>query len=142
MNINISIILKESSNRTLTRGKDRSDQNGEVFTPTTLVIEILEKLPDDTWQPGKTFLDPTCGNGQFLAAVAIVKRELGHTDYLNTLYGVDLMADNVADTKARLLAIAGDTEANRSTLERNILCRDGLTYDYGFGSSHFDSLFG
>lgn len=90
----------------------------------------------------KTFLDPTCGNGQLLAPVAIIKKELGHKDWLETIYGVDLMEDNVLETCERLLAIAGDTEENRKIVENNIRQADGLIYDYSFGAEGgFDDLF-
>lgn len=135
------LIITESKQYTLYRSKERSDAHGEVFTPSELVIEMLEQLPDETWQEGKTFLDQTCGNGQFLAAVAIVKRELGHKHPLASIYGVDLLEDNVAETKARLLAICGDTKQNRTILSKQILCRNGLEYDYSFGTSAFESMF-
>lgn len=135
------LCLVESKSHLLLRSQERSNALGEVFTPTALVLEILEELPDEQWEEGKTFLDPTCGNGQFLAAVAIIKRELGHDDPLASIYGVDLMADNVEETKQRLLAICGDTKENREHLENNILCKDGLTYEYTFGQSPAEKLF-
>ena len=48
---------------------------GEVFTPTSLVDEMLDKLPSELFKDkSKTFLDNSCGNGQFLFAV--LKRKL------------------------------------------------------------------
>ena len=117
----------------LTRSAQRIKKLGEVFTPTELVLEILDQLPDAVWQPGKTYLDPTCGNGQFLATVLIIKLAHGHPDALKTVYGVDIMQDNVDECRRRLIAIAGDTPANWATVTRNIVCADGLTYDYSFG---------
>jgi 23S rRNA G2445 N2-methylase RlmL len=105
------------------------------------VLEMLEQLPDEQWEDGKTFLDPTCGNGQFLSAVLIIKQSLGHENTLSTIYGVDLMPDNVTECKERLLAIAGDTAENRAIVENNILCRNGLEYDYSFGTSPLETLF-
>ena len=78
------------------KSNDRTKQTGEVFTPTTLVLEMLEKLPPDSFEPEKTFLDNSCGNGQFLAEV------FNKGVPLSNIYGVDLMADNAADTVARL----------------------------------------
>lgn len=135
-------IIKESTDRQLVRSSERQSDLGEVFTPSELVIEILEQLPDENWEDGKTFLDPTCGNGQFLAAVAIVKMSLNHTNVLNSIYGVDIMQDNVAECRERLIAIAGDTLANRKIVENNIRCEDGLAYGYTFGTSPFETLFG
>lgn len=136
-----NLCLEEGEALHAVKSMERQKEQGEVFTPTELVLEILEKLPDEQWEDGKTFLDPTCGNGQFLAAVAIIKRELGHTSVLDSIYGVDLMQDNVDECKERLLSIAGNTPANRSILDRNILCKNGLEYDYSFGKSPTESLF-
>ena len=49
-------------------------QRGEVFTPTHLANEMLDRLPVETFNdPDKTFLDNSCGNGQFLYNVLIRK---------------------------------------------------------------------
>ena len=122
----------ESADYFLVKHPDRVKELGEVFTPTHLVLEILEQLPDTVWEPLKTYLDPTCGNGQFLASVLIIKMALGHVDALSTIYGVDFMQDNVDECRQRLLDIAGDTVANRKTVMHNIRREDGLTYDYCF----------
>ena len=139
---NKQLCLDESQDRVLVRSQKRQTELGEVFTPTELTLEILEQMPKSIWEEGKTFLDPTCGNGQLLAPVAIIKRELGHTNWLETIYGVDLMKDNVDETRERLLAIAGDTEENRKIVENNIRCENGLKYDYSFGGpGSFESFF-
>jgi hypothetical protein len=65
----------------------------------------------------------------------IRKIELKHKNPLETVYGVDIMQDNVDECRQRLLAIAGNTERNRAIVERNIVCADGLTYDYSFGET-------
>lgn len=88
------------------REKDRTDKTGEVFTPTPLVIEMLETLPPASWNEQENYLDPAMGNGQFLAAIAVAKAEMGQKDWLEKIFGVDLMLDNVKETKQRLLKIA------------------------------------
>lgn len=88
----------------MTKSKSRTSQTGEVFTPQELVNEMLDKLPDEGWKPGKTVLDSSCGNGQFLSQAFIRKQE--HSDNpLPDIFGVDLMSDNVADTVARLACL-------------------------------------
>jgi N-6 DNA Methylase len=124
--------LQESKNYFLVKHPDRVKQLGEVFTPTELVLEILDHLPDQSWLDGKTYLDPTCGNGQFLAAVLLIKIGLGHKDALSTIYGVDIMQDNVDECRQRLIDIVGDTPTNWEIVRHNIRCEDGLTYDYSF----------
>lgn len=85
----------------------RKKQTGEVFTPPKLVRQMLSKLPKEIWKKGKTFCDPACGNGNFIVAVLLRKIEHGHTpfDALKTLYGVDIMRDNVQECRLRLLKV-------------------------------------
>ena len=116
------------------RDKNRIKSSGEVFTPTPLVQEILDQLPEDSFtDSAKTFLDPSCGDGQFLSEVLIRKLENGHDfeQALSTVYGVDLMQDNVDLCRERLLC--GKLEFSH-IVEKNIVCHDGLTYDYSFGN--------
>lgn len=115
------------------RNKLRVKATGEVFTPTPLVQEILDQLPEEVFtDPTKTFLDPSCGDGQFLGEVLIRKIENGSTfeQALSTVYGVDLMQDNVDLCRERLLCGREDL---RHIVEKNIVCADGLTYNYTFG---------
>jgi type I restriction-modification system DNA methylase subunit len=129
--------IKHLRDREYMSGVDR-DQNrvkstGEVFTPTPLVQEVLDELPPNLFtDPTKTFIDPACGDGQFLSEVLIRKLEQGHdfTQALSTIYGVDLMPDNVKLTQDRLLC---GHEELRHIVEKNIVCADALTYDYLFG---------
>ena len=132
--------ILESKDYFLVKHSDLVKDLGEVFTPTPLVLEILEQLPESVWEQGKTYLDPTVGNGQFLAAVLIIKLSLNHNDALSTIYGVDIMQDNVDECRQRLIDIAGNTPANWAIVEHNILCKDGLTYDYSFGDSPTEQM--
>ena len=111
----------------------RVKATGEVFTPTPLVQEMLDKLPLEQFtDTNKTFLDPSCGDGQFLGEVLIRKIENGSTfeQALGTIYGVDLMQDNVELCRERLLCGRNDL---RYIVEKNIVCADGLEYNYLFG---------
>ena len=115
------------------RDQARVKSTGEVFTPTPLVQEILDKLPQEVFtSPTETFLDPACGDGQFLSEVLIRKLENGHNfaQSLSTIYGVDLMPDNVKLTQDRLLC---GHEEFRHIVEKNIVEANGLEYDYLFG---------
>lgn len=111
----------------------RVKATGEVFTPTPLVQEILDQLDPNLFKDStKTFIDPSCGDGQFLGEVLIRKVENG-IDFetaLSTIYGVDLMQDNVDLCRERLLCGREDL---RHIVEKNIVCADGLAYDYLFG---------
>jgi len=114
------------------RDRVRVKATGEVFTPTPLVQEILDKLPIEQFtDPAKTFLDPSCGDGQFLGEVLIRKMENGSTfkQALSTTYGVDLMIDNVDLCRERLLC---GQEHLRHIVEKNIQCRNALEFGYNF----------
>jgi type I restriction-modification system DNA methylase subunit len=116
----------------------RVKSTGEIFTPTPLVREMLAQI--DTKQfvdINKTFLDPSCGDGQFLGEVLIRKIENGSTfeQALSTVYGVDLMQDNIDLCRERLLC---GQEHLRHIVERNIVCHDALTYDYSFNGTNLN----
>jgi type I restriction-modification system DNA methylase subunit len=134
---NIEYIINHIRNRSymsgIERDKARVKTTGEVFTPTLLVQEILDTFDQSVFEDStKTFLDPTCGDGQFLGEVLIRKLENG-IDFetaLSTIYGVDLMPDNVRLCQDRLLC---EQEHLRHIVEKNIVCADALTYNYCFG---------
>ena len=117
------------------RERTRVKATGEVFTPTPLVEEILDKMDPELFKdPTKTFLDPSGGDGQFLASVLYRKLQNG-IDFktaLSTLYSVDLMPDNVDLMRERLLCGREDL---RHIVEQNIVCADGLRYHYRFDGS-------
>jgi ubiquinone/menaquinone biosynthesis C-methylase UbiE len=102
------------------RMSDRVKETGEVFTPTDLVIEILKGLPISMFAPGKTVLDPACGDGQFLVAVKwlkVIEFNMSQDEALEDIYGVDIMRDNVDLCKERL---EGGNIVMGNTLEPNI----------------------
>lgn len=123
------------------REKTRVKATGEVFTPTPFVQELLNQLPQEQFtDTNKNFLDPSCGDGQFLGEVLIRKIENGSTfeQALSTIYGVDLMEDNVDLCRERLLCGREDL---RHIVEQNIVCADGLRYHYRFdGSEPYDPV--
>jgi hypothetical protein len=121
------------------RDKLRVKETAEVFTPTPLVQEMLDKLPQELFEDcTKTFLDPSCGDGQFLSEVVIRKMERSHCTLeqaLSTTYGVELMEDNVKLCKERL-AGPYPTQQIWDILDINIVCADALTYHYRFDGTH------
>ena len=132
----------------LEREKHRIKATGEVFTPTVLVEDGLDKIDQKVFKEStKTFLDPSCGDVQFLASVLYRKLENG-IDFetaLSTVYGVEKELDNCELCRERLLCGREDL---RHIVERNIVCHDALTYDYSFNGTNktdaeltFDTLF-
>ena len=120
------------------RDKLRIKQTAEVFTPTSMVQEMLDKLEEENptlfSDPTKTFLDNSCGDGQFLSEVVIRKMERsGCTleEALSTTYGVEFMEDNVNECRTRLSGPDPTPEIIK-ILIKNIVCYDALKYDYSF----------
>lgn len=138
--MNLNEIIKHVRDRKYMSGVERDrariKATGEIFTPTPLVQHILDQIEEEAFtDPTKTFIDPTCGDGQFLGEVLIRKLENGHTfeQALSTIYGVDLMQDNVNLCQERLLC--GRTDL-KHIVESNIVCADALRYHYRFDGSH------
>ena len=135
-NMTIDSIKDHIRNRSYMSGVARDQlrvrSTGEVFTPTELVQEILDKMPKTLFKdPNKTYIDNFCGDGQFLGEVVIRKVENGidFEQALSTIYGVDLMQDNVDLCRERLLC---GQEHLRPIVEKNIVCADALRYHYRF----------
>jgi type I restriction-modification system DNA methylase subunit len=112
-------------------------QFGEVFTPDKLVIEMLDKLPQEVFtDKKKTFLDNSCGNGQFLYEVLKRKMEYlykkqkislkeAHKIALSTIYGCELDSNNAEECRLRLLNGSISKEL-RDIVDNNIITADAL----------------
>jgi hypothetical protein len=102
--------------------KDRVKSNGEVFTPPELIKEMLDQLPEELWQSGKTILEPAAGDGNFV--VAVLERKLAAgctpTQAIEDVYAVEYMLDNVVAMKQRILSIIGDTAEHRKIVDEHI----------------------
>lgn len=109
--------------------KEARKERGEAFTPEFLVNEMLDKLPPEVFKNNKTFLDNSCGNGQFLLSILLRKMDNGfsHEEALNTIYGCELDKSNVLECKQRLLlAVKNPTKEAVSIINNNIVCADAL----------------
>ena len=140
----LSEVIDHIRNRTYMGGVERDQlrvkATGEVFTPTELVREMLKQIPIEQFQdPTKTFLDNSCGDGQFLGEVLIRKMENGSTfeQALSTTYGVDLMQDNVDQCRERLLCGSTDPKL-LAIVKNNIVREDALAYHYRFDGTPCD----
>lgn len=89
-----------ADNTTQVKSKDRIVAFGEVFTNTREVNAMLDMLPEDTFMPDKTFLEPTCGEGVFILEIlkrkfANCKKRADYTASIQSVYGMELQEDNV-----------------------------------------------
>jgi hypothetical protein len=113
----------------LTKSKKRVKEQGEVFTPPILVNQLLDAVEDRLKDCSKTILDPTCGNDNILVEVLRRRIDLGCDKIaaLSTIYGIDIMQDNIDECKNRLKKII-DLEDDRieSILNNNVICANTL----------------
>lgn len=137
--MDLKFVINYIRNRPYMSGIDRDNirikSTAEVFTPTEFVIYTLDKLDQSMFNQTETFCDPCCGDGQFIGEILIRKMEYGSSfeEALSTVYGVDLMQDNIDLCRDRLLCGREDL---RWVVEKNIVCADALRYHYRFDGSH------
>lgn len=138
----INKYIEHSRNRVYMSGVERDKlrikQTAEIFTPTLLVQEMLDKLEEQDpmlfLDHNKVFLDNSCGDGQFLSEIVIRKIERSGCSLeqaLSTIYGVELMDDNIIECRKRLSG-PDPTPGIIEILNKNIVCYDALKYDYSF----------
>jgi len=120
------------------RSKERSDAHGEVFTPPWLVNQMLDALDESSFEaPGKTFVDPACGNGNILVEVIRRKINNGCTAYqsLMTTYGIDIMPDNVADCRKRMVEVAFEASGEIRSAWKTRLYEKAVAHNIRLGDT-------
>jgi hypothetical protein len=104
------------------KSKQRVADHGEVFTPAWMVEAMLDLVKDETERIDSRFLEPACGSGNFLVRVlqrklAAVELKYGKSDFekrhyallaLMCTYGIELLADNIAECRANMLEVFAD----------------------------------
>ena len=114
------------TNDGISRSRERIIKNGEVFTPECIIEQMVANVPQEDWSnPTKTFLDPTCGNGQILCYILKKRLEAGVSkkDAVSTLFGIELMEDNAKLCRKRLADIL-ETHEFEDIINNNIVCSD------------------
>jgi len=138
------------------KSKKRVSDHGEVFTNEREVNAMLDLVKHETERIESTFLEPACGNGNFLAEVLMRKLGVVNTRYpknqiewekngmiaISSIYGVDILNDNAEECRERLYTIfqkayihnfGTDISTDyllgvRFILNRNILFGDALSF--------------
>ncbi len=101
------------------KSRERVAERGEVFTAEREVNAMLDLVKQETERIDSRFLEPACGTGNFLVEILrrkleVVRRqyqkqlgelELQTTIALSSIYGVDIMKDNVEECCQRLHGI-------------------------------------
>jgi len=135
------------------RTRQRVVDHGEVFTPPELVEAMIALVESEAERIESRFLEPACGSGNFLIPVlrrklATVDSRYGRSDFerrhyallaLMSVYGIELLADNVVECRESLLvaftehlaADLGDVwaQAAASVLAINVVHGDALSME-------------
>ena len=151
--------MKTSENKTPAESRIRSRarvrERGEVFTAEREVKAMCDLVKAETERIDSRFLEPACGDGNFLAEIlsrklAVVRRKYAKSaaDYeknavlaASSIYGVDIMSDNVLACRERMFGIwdneytavcrrEADENARKAVrfiFSRNIVCGNALT---------------
>lgn len=145
------------------KSKERVVNHGEVFTAQREVNAMCDLVKEETERIESRFLEPACGNGNFLAEILRRKLEVVKNRYrknffdyeryavlaISSLYGIDILKDNVKECRERLFKIwdkeyvtnvknlvSGECrEAVQYILKKNIVCGDALTMKQNDGTS-------
>lgn len=135
--------------------KERVQNHGEVFTNEREVKAMCDMVDHETKRIDSRFLEPACGDGNFLAEILTRKLKIVKDKYkksfidyekqsiiaISSLYGVDILIDNVVSCRERLYKIWDKQyksifkdECNDDTrkavnfiLSKNIVCGNALT---------------
>ena len=133
------------------KSRQRVSQHGEVFTNPREVNAMLDLVRDESFRLDSRFLEPACGDGNFL--IEILRRKLSllssvksSTEWefksliaVGACYGIELLEDNAEACRERLyrevvgqMGRMGDLgdygKSLRYMLQKNIVCGDALTY--------------
>ena len=133
------------------RSKQRIADHGEVFTPAWMVEAMLDLVKGETERIDSRFLEPACGSGNFLVPIlrrklAAVQLKYGKSEFerrhyallgLMCIYGIELLADNIAECRANVLDILAEYlnldapdelyRAASYVLSQNLVHGDALT---------------
>jgi hypothetical protein len=146
---------KDDKNEKQVISKQRVADHGEVYTAKREVNAMLDLVKEETERIDSRFLEPACGNGNFLVEILNRKMEAVWKQFsknryeydrasaqaVSSMYGVELLPDNVEICRSRLMDQYLETYRQhqsadaspelerciRFLLKKNILCGDALT---------------
>jgi len=122
------------------KSKERVSKFGEVFTPENIVRDMINLIPAEVREKlDSTWLEPACGNGNFLVAILSDKldiaEQLGLENYdinvfraVCSIYGIDIQADNIKESIYRMMTIIKDRYKEFTSNELGPKLGDAIAY--------------
>lgn len=122
------------------KSKQRVKDHAEVFTAEKEVKAMCDLVDDELSRIDSKVLEPSCGNGNFLVEIYTrklknCKNERDGLKALASIVGIDIQADNCAESRQRLMTMFCEAYPNASPtavllaagiLQNNIICGDSL----------------
>ncbi|MCX8482418.1 MAG: SAM-dependent DNA methyltransferase [Crocinitomicaceae bacterium] len=135
-------LIEEINNEQQVKSKKRIADHGEVFTNEREVNAMLDLVKQETERIESRFLEPACGNGNFLAEVLKRKLEVVDNRYsksqleweryavlaISSIYGVDILEDNAIECRERLFQIFDDRYTKHFKSNCNEDCRRSVRF--------------
>lgn len=136
------------------KSRKRVADHGEVFTSEREVNAMLDLVKQETERIDSRFLEPACGTGNFLAEILnrklkVVKKRYSKnkSDYekyavlaITSIYGVDILEDNVLECRNRMFSIFNDEYTKICKEDANDECREAVRYILSRNILHGDAL--
>ncbi len=140
------------------KSRERVQKHGEVFTAPREVNAMLDLVRNETERLDSRFLEPACGDGNFLVEILRRKLAVASSNYqkhqsqlqyekdailaISSIYGIDILPDNAQECRVRLLTIFKEhyktlfpnsikpecIASAEFLLSKNIILGDALTY--------------
>ena len=134
--------------------KQRVTDHGEVLTAPREVNAMLDLVRQETERIESRFLEPACGNGNFLAEILERKLRVVESRYarsqldyermavlaVSSIYGIDIQEDNVSECRGRLFGIFDRHYTGFFKLSAREECRDAVRYILERNIVHGDAL--
>ena len=136
------------------KSKKRVADHGEVFTDEREVNAMLDLVKQETERIDSRFLEPACGTGNFLVEILNRKLKVVTERYkrnqleferyaviaISSIYGIDLLLDNVAECRERLFEIFNKTYSKLYKLNCKEDCRTSIKFLLSKNIIHGDAL--
>ena len=134
------------------KSKERVSDFGEVYTAHRQVYDMVNLVDTEACSLTSTFLEPACGNGNFLIeilrrklkVISTIKndeQEIAILIAVSTIYGIDIQNDNIEECRTRMKLMIekyavtnhieysnGFVSSFQKILSKNLICGDTLTH--------------
>ncbi len=136
------------------KDKSRVSNFGEVLTSKREVLDMLNLVNTETTRLDSRFLEPACGDGNFLTEVLNFKLNVLEKNYsknqyefekfsiqiFSSIYGIDILEDNIISARERLFSQYFDLYSKKFKSDINQKLLNCIKYILEVNLVHADAL--